>query len=204
MMIHKCRSCGWPIEYPEFMAGSPAKCDECGQMQRLGQRPKEPPAVSMRPQVLRPVSRVPSIVAWALAFFCFCLCAGFCAGLGSVSRSPNKTASNETSMQRIIESGSSDFDLTCARGYVVRLDSLGVGRLFDRVLVTSNSITFHTNQQWSRRTKAEKIQSLEVFAREIAEVCPSRFNGNLKMMGLDTDGNISFTYDGPNQYLVND
>ncbi len=199
MMIHKCRACGWPIEYPEFMAGSPAKCDECGQMQRLGQRPEDPPEgpteVSGQPEVSKAKNIFATVAAAVIVLGPILFCIGVCSGLfGDV----------EPYDERVIVSGMKGFNLDCANDYVKQLDANGVGHLIKDVLVQPNFLTFGTNQKWSRLTKAEKIKTVGTFAQAAVEACPSRFNGGLKMAGMDVNGNFSFTYDGPNQIRVND
>jgi hypothetical protein len=198
MMIHKCRSCGWPMEYAEFMAGSPAKCEECGQMQRLGGPPENdvtsgPPAVTKQSP-----SKFP-LVAWVIGLGSFLACVGLCSDFGGVfSSSPEKLD------PRVIESVEKDFDLDCAIAYVKRLDEVGVGHLITYTNVGRTVIGFGTSQQWSRMSKAEKVKALTVFAQAAIDTCPSRFDAKIRMMGLDANGNFSFTYDSPTQIWVND
>ena len=200
MMIHKCRSCGWPMEYAEFMAGSPAKCEECGQMQRLGQRPEDPPEgppeISTQPEVSKATNIFATMAAAVIVLGPIVLCIGLCAGSRGVDTEPYD--------KRVSVSGLKDFSLDCANDYVRELDRVGVGHFVTYALVERNSISFGTSQQWSRMSKAEKVKTLTVFAQAAIDACPSRFDAKIRMMGLDANGNFSFTYDSPTQIWVND
>ncbi len=204
MMIHKCRSCGWPIEYPEFMAGSPAKCDECGQMQRLGQQPEDPPEgppeINTPPEVSKATNIFATVAAAVIVLGPIVLCIGLCAGSRGVDIEPYD--------HRVIESGARGFDLTRANSFIKDADAAGVSYVFDKAFVSNIGADIFTNQKWSKLTKAEKNEIVNAYIKiwrdiEIASGRP--WSGLLIITGIDANYNDSFVYDSDsNEIWVND
>lgn len=200
MMIHKCRACGWPIEYPEFMAGSPGKCDECGEMQRLGQRPEDPPEIGPQPEVSKAKNIFATVAAAVIVLGPIVLCVGLCSGLGGEDTKPID--------QRVIGEDLMGFDLTRANSFIKDADAAGVSYVFDRAFVYSGGANVFTNQKWSRLTKAEKIKTVNAYIKiwrdiEIASGRP--LSGRLLIVGFDANRNRSLLFDSlTNEIWVND
>ncbi len=193
MPSQRCRVCGCSIEYTEFLQGSPAKCPECGEIQRLGQAQEPRQSGSESSGGPQKGSWLSTIVVGAIAG-CFLLCLGLCSGLVRFPGSLDP---------RVIESALPSNDRLCDQ-YVERVDKLGLGDLIDKVLCYENFVSINTTKNWSNLKKPDKIKAVQSLAQAWQETLRSPGDSSVKMVGLDANGNFSFTYESPAEIWVSD